>query len=257
MKKIIFFFLSTFLLANSYSLIKNILGEETFNKYENLIQSSIEKNASLKDTLIFLKGSGLINLYFNKIKTIHPTFVFINNNPIFNTKTLYSTLTEIGYYNFYPIKIIKNHNYTITLEITSQNYIDPLVLLNQLNIKGCVLFNIKKEQNFTYYISCNKEKLINTASLKENTQILHNINGIYWIKTNGFKKIEISTSKYDFWHPYIVFYDTNLNILNIISTSNLLRKKILNIPQKCKYIKVTDSFTKENVKRGLFIKGLK
>jgi len=257
MKKLIFIFLAVFLFANSYTFTKNILGEETFNKYENLIKSSLEENASLKQTLIFLKDNGLINLYFNKIKTIHPTFIFSNNNPVFNTKTLYDSLKEMGYLNFYPIKIHKNQTYSITLEMKSQNYIDPLILLNQLNKRGCNITDIKKTRNFIYYISCPDEKIINTYPLTNDIQILHNITGIYWINPNNFTKIYISTSKYDFWHPYIVFYDTNLNILNIISTSDLIRKQILNIPKECKYIKITDAFTKENIKRGIFIKGIK
>ena len=257
MKKLIFIFLAVFLFANSYTFTKNILGEETFNKYENLIKSSLEENASLKQTLVFLKDNGLINLYFNKIKTIHPTFIFSNNNPVFNTKTLYDSLKEMGYLNFYPIKIHKNQTYSITLEMKSQNYIDPLILLNQLNKRGCTITDIKKTHNFIYYISCPDEKIINTHPLTNDIQILHNINGIYWINPNNFTKIYISTSKYDFWHPYIVFYDTNLNILNIISSSDLIRKQILNIPKECKYIKITDAFTKENIKRGIFIKGIK
>jgi len=257
MKKFLILFISSFLFANSYVFIQNILGKKLFNQYKNLIQSSIEENASLKQTLIFLKSNGLINLYFKKIKTIHPTFVFTNNNPIFNTKILYNILENMGYYDFYPIKINKNKKYSITLEITAQNYIDPLILLNELNKRGCSLYNVKKNHNFTYYISCINEHLINASVLKNKFQLLHNIKGIYWINPNNFSKIYIFTSKYDFWHPYIVFYDKNLNILNIISMSNVIRKQILNIPQNCKYIKVSDSFTKENIKRGIFIKGLK
>jgi len=257
MKKLLIIFLSSFLLADSYTFTQNILGEKLFNQYKNLIYSSLEENASLKQTLIFLKSNGLINLYFKKIKTIHPTFIFTNSNSIFNTKTLYNTLEKIGYYNFYPVKITKNKNYSVTLEITAQNYIDPLILLNELNKRGCSLYNIKKNQNFTYYIHCFNEHITNTAVLKKDIQSLHNIKGIYWINPNGFNKIYIATSKYDFWHPYVVFYDTNLNILNIISTSNLIRKQILNIPKECQYIKIADTFTKENIKRGIFIKGLK
>ncbi len=210
-----------------------------------------------EDTLIFLKNNGLINFYFNQIKTIHPTFVFINNNPVFNIKNLYDLLKKMGYYSFYPIKIHKDTNYTITLEMESQSYIDPLDLLNEFEKRGCKLTDIEKNNNFKYIINCQNEKLPDIIKLKEDTQALHNINGIYWIENKDFDKIKISTSRYDFWHPYVVFYDKKLNILNIISTSDLIRKKTFDIPKECKYIKITDSFTKENIKRGIFIKGLK
>ena len=256
MKKLFIIILSSFLFANSYNFAKNILGEK-FEIYKDLIKSSLEENATLKQTLIFLKSNGLINLYFKNIKTIHPKFIFTNENSIFDTKILYSILKNMGYYNFYPIAIAKDTNYSLTIETVSQNYIDPLNLLNELKKRGCNLFNIKKENNFIYYIKCFNEKIFHTYTLKKDIQALHNINGIYWINPNNFKKIYIATSKYDFWHPYVAFYDKNLNILNIISLSDLIRKQILNIPKKCKYIKITDTFTKENIKRGIFIKGLK
>ena len=256
MKKLLILISFIFLNANSFNYVKNILGENTFNTYSNLIKSSLDKNASLKDTLIFLKNNGLINLYFKTIKTIHPTFIFTDKHFIFDTKILYDSLKKMGYYNFYPIRIYKNTTYSLTLEIISQNYIDPLEFLNYLNKKGCKLTDIKKNKNFSYTIEC-KKPTINTIKLSKKIQILHNINGIYWITPTNFSKIYISTSKFDFWHPYIVFYDTNLNILNIISSSDIERKKILNIPQNCSYIKIADSFTKENIKRGIFVKGIK
>ena len=248
---------AVFLFADAYKYAENILGKETYSKYENVIKSSLDENATLKNTLVFLKNNGLVNLYFDKIKTIHPTFVFINNNPVFNTKNLYDILKNMGYYSFYPVNIHKDTNYTVTIEMKSQNHIDPLDLLNAFEKRGCKLTDIEKNSSFKYVIDCENEKLLNTIKLKEETQALHNINGIYWIETEDFNKIKISTSKYDFWHPYVVFYDTNLNILNIISTSDLIRKKTFDIPLECKYIKITDSFTKENIKRGIFIKGLK
>ncbi len=258
MKKILILFLASLLFANSYKFAQNILGKKNYLIYEHVIKTSLDKNATLKDTLIFLENNGLINLYFKKIKTIHPSFIFEDNNPVFNTKTLYDSLKKMGFYFFYPVKIHKNNKYSLTLELKAQNYINPLDLLNKLKKRGCILLNITKNNNdYKYYIDCSNEKIANTALLSKDIQALHNINGIYWIEPNNFSKIYISTSIYDFWHPYIVFYDKNLDILNIISTSNVIRKEILNIPQNCKYIKITDSFTKENIKRGIFVKGLK
>ena len=260
MIKIFFLIFTTIILlfGDSYQFAKNILGEKTFFNYKNVIVSSLDKNASLKDTLIFLENNGFINFYFKKIKTIHPTFIFTNNNSIFNTKTLYDSLRDMGYYDFYPVHIYKDNIYKLTLEMNAQNYINPLDFLKNLQKRGCKLTNIKKiNKDFIYYINCSNEKIPYAISLSTNIQALHNINGIYWINPDNFKKIYISTSKFDFWHPYVVFYNKNLNILNIISTSNLERKIILNIPKNTKYIKISDTFTKENIKRGIFIKGLK
>jgi len=257
MKKLLVFIIFVCLNASSYDYVKNILGNDTFNTYKNLFYSSLDKNASLKTSITFLEDNGLLDLYFKKPKKIDPTFIFTDNNPLFNTKTLYDILNSLGIINFYPVFIQKNDSfYKITLEMKSNHYIDPLNLINSFEDKGCKITNIIKNENFTYYISCQNEK-INAFTLKNKITALHKIKGIYWINPGNFSKIYIKTSKYDFFYPYIVFYDKNLNILNIITSKNIKRTLILNIPENTKYIKIKDFFTRENIKRGIFVKGLK
>ena len=257
MKKFIILLIFVFLNANSYNLVKNIIGKETFETYKNLFHSSLDKNASLKTSITFLEDNGLLDLYFKKSKLLNPTFIFENNNALFNTKTLYDVLNSLGIINFYPVYIQKNNNfYKITLEMKSNHYIDPLNLINSFEKRGCKITNILKNKNFTYFISCKNEN-IPAFKLKNKITALHKIKGIYWITPGNFSKIYIKTSRYDFFYPYIVFYDKNLNILNIITSKNIKRTLILNIPPNTKYIKIKDFFTRENIKRGIFIKGIK
>ncbi|QCT94231.1 hypothetical protein FE773_03265 [Caminibacter mediatlanticus TB-2] len=259
MKKLVIFFLVlTFAFAKYENLIINLIGNKTYIQYKGLIQTLIKDNnvSSIEDVITILKENGLIELFFEKPKNIHPTFIFVNNNPIFNTKTLYNTLNNLGYYYFYPIKINKKNNiYKITLEMQSNHYIDPLNFIKEIKNYGCNVTNIKKTQNYTYYIDCQNE-YINAPLITQKTQNFLNIKGEYWFNTNNFKKALIKTSKYDNFHPYIAFYDKNLNLLNIITNNNLQRQIIINIPKQCLYIKIRDNFTKENIKRGIFIKGL-
>jgi len=255
MKKLIFIFFSVFLFANSYNKIKSIIGNK-FITYENLIKTSLDQNASMKDILIFIKNNGFLNLYFKNPKTIYPTFVFNTSNSIIKTKILYESLNQMGFYDFYPIQITKNNNYNITLEIKSLNKIDPLDFYNILTQHGCNITNIYNDGNFTYNIKCVHPQ-IDAYKIKSYFYDFHNIKGVYWFKTDTYSKVSIKTSKYDFFYPYIVFYDKNLNILNIITSKNIKRKLTLKIPSGCFYIKIQDNFTKENIKRGIFIKGIK
>ena len=256
MKKLILIFFSIFLYANSYNLVKNIIGNNKYNTYKNLIKTSLNKNASMKQVLIFIKNNGFLNLKFQKPKTIYPSFAFTSSNDLLKTKILYEILNNLGFYDFYPVQITKNSKYKITLEINSLNKIDPLDFYNIMQKHGCNITNIQNDGNFTYYINCQDPK-IDTYEITDNFNTFHNIKGIYWFKTNGYSKISIKTSKYDFFYPYIVFYDKNLNILNIITSKNIKRNLILTIPTGCFYIKIQDNFTKENIKRGILIKGIK
>ena len=255
MKKLFFLLLSVFLSANSYNMIKNIIGNK-YNTYENLIKSSLDKNASMKQILIFIKNNGFLNICFKTPKTIYPSFVFNSSNYLLKTKILYESLNKMGFYNFYPLQITKNSEYKITLEIKSLNKIDPIDFYNVIQNYGCNITNIKNDTNFTYYINCHNPHL-NTYYLKEALNSFHNIKGIYWFRADNYSKVFIKTSKYDFFYPYIVFYDKNLNILNIITSKNIKRKLTLKIPKGCFYIKIQDNFTKENIKRGILIKGIK
>jgi len=259
MKKLIFFLIFTLSFAKYENLITNLIGEQKYKEYRGLIQTLIkEQNASnISDVVTLLKENGLIELFFNKPKLIHPKFIFLNNNPIFNTKTLYNTLNNLGFYYFYPYKILKNGNYTITLELQSTHHIDPVNLINELKNYGCEIKNIKRiNDNYEYFIDCQKE-YIPAPALVEKTKAYLNVKGEYWFDTNNMKKAVITTSKYDRWHPYIVFYDKNLNIINIIAEKNVKKSVKIDIPKECKYIKIRDNYTKENIKRGIFIKGIK
>ena len=255
MKKIFLILLSLFLYANNTNFIKNLIGKEKFHTYYELIKPILNEH-DLKKTIKYLKDNGLLDIFFNSPRNIHPTFIFQNNNPILETKILYKTLNYMGYYYFYPIKINNSTNYSITLEMKSTHYIDPLLFINTISQNGCKVTNIKKQKNYTYFINC-ENAYLNTLKVINKTTKLLNAKGIYWINPNGYRKIQISTSKYDNWYPYIVMFDKNLNILNIISKQNHQKRIILNIPIECKYIKISDTFTKENFKRGIYIKGIK
>lgn len=254
MKKIVLIFIFILSFANE-QIIKNLIGEYKFETFNGLLEPIIDEE-NVKTQITYLISNGLLKLKFNYIKTIHPTFVFKNPNPIFDTKILYKNLKKLGYYYFYPIKISKDENYSITLEMKSIQYINPVSLINLMEKNGCNLIDIKKEENFTYFFNC-EDRYLTTYQLSEKLKKLIKANGVYFISPNGFNKIEIKTSKLDFWYPYIVFYDENLNIISITEMDVAVNSLLLDIPEECAYIKITDNFTKENFKRGILVKGIK
>ena len=255
MKKLLFILLFTFIFADNVQTVKNLIGKEKFQTYYELLKPVFKKN-SLKEIVKYLQNNGLLDIFFDKPKFIRPTFIFLNNNPVFNSKTLYDTLNSLGYYYFYPVNITKNKNFKITLEMKSTHFIDPLIFMNTIEQKGCKVISIKKESDYVYVLNCEKEKIDAVTLIDKKTKLI-NAKGIYWINPNNFQKILITTSKYDNWYPYIVFFDKNLNILNIIAKTNIQKSVLLNIPFECKYIKISDNFSKSNFKRGIIIKGLK
>jgi hypothetical protein len=259
-KLLIAAFLSTLLFAatDNNIIIQNIIGKQQYETYKGLLHTLInDKNATLNDIITVLKENGLINLFFNKPKLIHPSFIFTGNSPLFETKILYMTLQNLGYYYFYPYQITKDSKYKITLELTSKHHIDPQNFMNEIETFKCKVTSLKNVKgNFVYQINCSNA-IMNVPKITDKLRSYLNAKGIYWFNVNGFKQVYITTSKFDNWYPYIAFYDKHLNVINIIKMSYHKRSVIISIPSICKYIKIGDNYTKENFKRGIFIKGIK
>ena len=254
MKKLIFFLLSICLWANT-SFVKDLIGEEKFKTYYELIKPILDEKDLIK-TLEFLQNNGLLNIFFEKPKNIYPTFILKNSNPILEAKILYQTLNQLGCYYFYPVKIVNKQNYIITLEINSKNFIDPLLFIKTISQYGCDVTNIQKKENYTYTIDCKNAKL-NVKKIINKTIRHINAKGVYFFSSNDFKIIKVSASTYDKWYPYIVLFDKNLNILNIIAKKSYQTSIVINIPNECRYIKIKDNYSKKNIKRGIYIEGLK
>jgi hypothetical protein len=253
MRKLIIF-LSVFLFANNY--VMNLIGEKAYKNYAPLLKD-FDKNLTLKESVKKLEDLGLINLFFEKPKIINTEFIFKNNNPIIEAKILYKTLNLMGYYYFYPSRLIsQNNRYIVDIEMKTNHYINPLIFINTVENYGCKVSNIIKKDKYYYYVDVENAK-IPAIKLSDEKKKYINAKGEYWIEPNGFKKVSIVSSKFDNWYPYIVFYDKNLNILNIIAYKKVCRYLSVDIPEYTAYIKIKDNYSKINFKRGILIKGIK
>jgi hypothetical protein len=130
-----------------------------------------------------------------------------------------------------------------------------LAFTQEIQKYNCRVRNIVKYSTYTYTIDCSNADL-QAYKLTPALENLSNRAGEYWIDVHGYKKALIKSAKNDNFHPYIVFYDRKLNILNIISSNSVKKQLTLNIPGMCKYIKVRDNFSRANIKRGIFVKGI-
>jgi len=256
MKKLIFFLFTISLFASNQTTIKNIIGSYKYNKYKNLINQTIKPNASLEEILTALKENGLIDLFFKSPRVFQTNFKFIHPNPKLDNMILINTIKNIGYLYFYPSKIDNNSNiYKISIEMKSDHFIDPLAFTQEIQKYKCKVRNIIKRSTYTYTIDCSNADL-QAYKITPSLENLSNRVGEYWLDTNGFKKVLIKSAKNDNFHPYVVFYDRNLNILNIISSNSVKKQLTLNVPGMCKYIKIKDNFSRANIKRGIFVKGI-
>jgi hypothetical protein len=68
---------------------------------------------------------------------------------------------------------------------------------------------------------------------------------------NNSKEIYIKSGMLNRWHPYIVFFDKELNILSIYEEDAVKKKVKVQIPENTKYIMIDDKYTLSNLKSGL------
>ena len=261
MKKIVFlFFLFINLFAFNNIKVENLMGKEKFQTYNKLLDKIfVDNNNSIKNIVMKLKNNGLLDLFFDEAKLIQIKFIFEGNENILNNKILNDTLTSLGYYYFYPIKIIKKGNkFELNIEFKSEHYIDPVSFINEIESRGCKVLDIYKEDEiYNYKLSCNKINIKKAKLLTEDKTKYIDASGIYWFENNNFEKLYINTKIIDYWHPSVWFYDDKLNLLNNIKINKKTINLTLKIPAGCKYIKITDIYSAENFKRGIIVKGLK
>lgn len=55
------------------------------------------------------------------------------------------------------------------------------------------------------------------------------------------------------WFPNIVFYDKDLNILDIVKEDKKSASLRLTIPENTTYVKIDDLYMLENIRRGLSV----
>jgi len=258
MKKLIIFLFMINLFAFNNQKIENLMGKDNYQTYNKLLDRIfIKKNYNIYSTLKILKDNGLLNLFFKKAKIIDTKFIFLDDNNLLDIKTLNDTLLNLGYYYFYPVEIDKDNNFMIDIEFKSEHFIDPVSLIDTMRNKGCEIVDVNKtNNNFVYKFNCENAKLSKTIILTDKEEKYINAKGDYWIENDDFSKISIKTKKIDFWHPLILMYDKDLNLINIYKKNQKTTNLILNI-DGAKYIKITDIYTPENFKRGIYIKGLK
>ena len=73
------------------------------------------------------------------------------------------------------------------------------------------------------------------------------------IKIDTANAINITSKSGNRWHPNVVFYDNELNVIEIVKENSLQKSLRLDVPIDTKYIKIDDIYTLTNLRRGLSV----
>lgn len=201
-----------------------------------------------------LKQNGLLKLTFKQPMELEIAFV-VRDNPQTFVSVLYDVLDAMGYYYFLVKQsLFDEKQFKFVLAMHTEYAIDPALLQEKLKEYGYGVQSIEKASltQWNYHIEHSEFRYPKAIPLTLN-QSYHkaSLKGEYWYSIEEGESLEIKSSNNIEWYPKIVFYDAELNILEIIVSSKLLRTLQKKIPKNTKFIKITDTYLPITIKNGL------
>ncbi len=250
--------------ASLYSEIENIIGKNSYIANKKIIKTLFknQRNFYTGSTLNYamilqkLKEHHLLKLKISRSTSVSLSFATAQNHPLAFIKLIKSTLNTLGYSNINTQKVIRDRSgFMYKVSVFADRAPDPIALANELSKKDCRIVKIKRYSiaNWRYLINTSHINLVPKKIAFKQKVFLPRPLEPYWINVEGARTLMINSSKRNLWHPYIVFYDQNLKILNNFIKDTKSYNVRLKIPTNAKYMKIKDIYTLENMKKGLSV----
>ncbi|NWF67075.1 MAG: hypothetical protein HXX81_06365 [Campylobacterales bacterium] len=266
-KLLVFFvFISVIYADLLHDKIKELCDSKNYQIHQNLI------NLIFKDKSRFyinserlnyqaiieeLKKNSLLSTKFVATQQFTITFKS-NSNALFFLKTISSILNSVGYNQFITQNAsYLNNQFACSVSLENDSIIDPEILLNEFDKRGCIVNNINKYSptHWEYSVDSTNLKLAEAQfiNIKEQLSLSKPISD-YWIEIKAGTKLEIIPNISDSWFPMVTCYDKSLQIVKIEKIEEKTKKMVVELPFGTKYIKISDIYSLNNIKRGLTIK---
>ncbi|WP_297811597.1 hypothetical protein [uncultured Helicobacter sp.] len=201
-----------------------------------------------------LKQNGLLKLTFKQPRELEVAFN-IQENPTTFTSVLYNILNEMGYYYFLlKESVLEEKQFKFILSMNTEYAIDPTLLQEKLYDYGYKVQNIERSSiyQWNYTITNTSFQYPKATQLIPNqTNHKANLKGEYWYQINKGNRLEVKSSNGILWYPKLIFFDKNLNILEITSSQKTLQIIQKEIPKGAMFVKITDTFLSITTKNGL------
>jgi len=259
---VLIFFISTLYSYRLDNDIISLIGKSNYLQNRGLINILFkDKEKFLKDghtnfskVTKVLKENNLINLEGKKLNAIKISFATHQKNSLLFIKLVKEVINSCGYNQFLTNKAIKDESgFLWSMKIRTKSMIDPTIISQELEKRGATIERIKRisDSEYRYDIDIFNAK-IDAKKLEANKEIrLKKPLKPYWIDLYKAKSIKISSLAGNNWHPYIVFYDSNLKIIDKYTKERKSYNISLKVPRGTRYIKISDLYTLQNLKRGI------
>lgn len=258
--------LLSFINANDLqSKIINLVGESGYNRNKSFINKIFKDeksfylngNLDIYKVITTLKDNGLLKFKFSKPQEFYARFTS-KTSPVFLLKAVNQSLSYLGYSYFVTSEASYQDSISVVkILLTTEHIIDPIMLLNELAKSGFVGIDIESvsQNEWNYELSLINSKIPDSVFLSKGNNIKANeISGEYWFElsdSNGIVSFSLINNRS--FSPKIVFFDKNLNILEVQTLSRRSSANI-GVVKNTKFIQITDCINSSNLKGGVNIK---
>ncbi len=256
--------------GNAYSnllheKIINILGDNSYTRNKIFInkifsnQTNFYKNGSLDIYKVIhtLQSNGLLKLKFDSPMEFNIVFT-AETSPIFLLRSINKSLASMGYSYWTTNEASYQENVAkLRISLMTEHIVDPIALLNELQKSGFVSISVSRDSDnqWTYELLLMDSKIPDSRFIsKGNSLLITEVVGEYWLELGSSEgRLEIATRNNRSFNPIIVFFDKDLNILEV---KNLSRRSNVNINvvKNTKFIKIKDSVSPVNINSGINVR---
>ncbi len=250
--------------ASFYKEIENITGKNSYIANKKIIKAIFKNprefyrgsHIDYDRVLRKLKENNLLKLKLSRSTAIGLSFATKQNRPLVFVHLIKTTLNELGFSHIDIQKVIKDESgFMYKVSVYSDTAPDPILISDAFLKRGCEIVKIKRFSisNWRYFVNISDINIVpKILPYKKKIRLAKPLEP-YWINVSNAKVVLLNSSKLNGWHPYIVFYDKNLKIVDNYSKDIKSYNVRLEIPRDASYMKIGDIYTLENLRKGLSI----
>lgn len=244
--------------------IKSFIGPQAYDLQRNLIrvifkpeENFLKHNGEVDDIKVLkeLKQTGLLQLFYKEPRYLSITFE-ADKNPLIFMRVINESLNAMGYNYFLTNRVSKKQDHFVwQIDLKTEHVIDPTDFSERLRERGCFIKRIEKpaQEAWSYVINTDDIR-VGARQIEPNTTVeLFRPMKPYWVEVDGAQSISLRSSLADRWHPSVVFFDEALHVIKDYRNENVRNTLKIKVPQDARYVKISDIYTLDNIKRGLSI----
>lgn len=266
----LFFFCFSLLQADLLEeKIRNLVDEERYGVHQKLIASIFQDRESyyhpdgslrMKQVLQKLKDNGLLRLFYQNPIELTVTFLG-KDDPLLLTQLISDSLKGMGYYYYITQEAeFVSDEYRWSVTLSSETAIDPLILSDELNKRGASIQDVHRPAKavWEYRLALDDYRKLDAITVKPGQkQVLKRPINDYWLRAEEVgesSSLTITSGRGNSWYPLVVLFDSQLNIIQVIKREHKVEEFRFRLPQACRYIKISDQYSINNLKNGIQVR---